>query len=133
MESMILEQKIASTQSETNSQREAPLLVPTIQRGELVLEDGTRFEGTSFGHVAPVAGEVVFCTGMVGYPEALTDASYTGQILTMTYPIIGNYGVPEQSLWEDDRIQVAALIVSNYIDTPSHVQSRMNLGTWLQQ
>jgi carbamoyl-phosphate synthase small subunit len=133
MESMILEQKIASTQSETNLQREAPLLVPIIQRGELVLEDGTRFEGTSFGHVVPVAGEVVFCTGMVGYPEALTDASYTGQILTMTYPIIGNYGVPESSFWEDDRIHIAGLIVSNYIETPSHAQSTMNLGTWLRR
>lgn len=105
---------------------------PLPRRGTLVLEDGTRFEGTSFGSVTPVAGEVVFCTGMVGYPEALTDASYTGQILTMTYPLIGNYGVPESSLWEDERIHVAGLIVSNYIATPSHVQSTMNLDTWLK-
>ncbi len=104
-----------------------------LVRGTLILEDGTVFEGTSFGYLGSTAGEVVFCTGMVGYPEALTDASFAGQILTMTYPIIGNYGVPEQSLWEDDRIRVSGLIVSNYIDTPSHVQSRMNLGTWLQQ
>lgn len=106
---------------------------PTLQTGALVLEDGTRFEGTSFGSVTPMAGEVVFCTGMVGYPEALTDASYTGQILTMTYPIIGNYGVPEPSQWEDDHIHISGLIVSNYIETPSHAQSTMNLGTWLHR
>lgn len=133
MESMILEQQMTSTHTENNVQSEAPLLVPPIQRGELILEDGTRFEGTSFGHVGSVAGEVVFCTGMVGYPEAMTDASYTGQILTMTYPIIGNYGVPESAHWEDDRIHIAGLIVSNYIETPSHAQSTMNLGTWLRR
>ncbi len=99
--------------------------------GALLLEDGTRFAGSSFGYVGASAGEVVFCTGMVGYPEALTDASFSGQILTMTYPIMGNYGVPEQSLWEDDRVHVAGLIVSNYIDTPSHAKSVMNLGDWL--
>lgn len=115
------------------TQDEASLLVPALTRGELILEDGTRFEGTSFGAVSPIAGEVVFCTGMVGYPEAITDASYTGQILTMTYPIIGNYGVPESTHWEDDHIHIAGLIVSNYIETPSHVQSTMNLGTWLRR
>jgi carbamoyl-phosphate synthase small subunit len=70
---------------------------------------------------------------MVGYPEALTDPSFAGQILTMTYPIIGNYGVPPASFWEDDHIHVAGLIVSNYVDIPSHVQSTMNLGSWLEQ
>ena len=107
-----------------------------IQRptqGALVLEDGTRFEGTSFGYEEAATGEVVFCTGMVGYPEALTDASFAGQILTMTYPIIGNYGVPEQSAWESDKIHVAGLIVSAYVDTPSHSQSVMNLGAWLRR
>ncbi|HTI15625.1 MAG TPA: glutamine-hydrolyzing carbamoyl-phosphate synthase small subunit [Dictyobacter sp.] len=101
--------------------------------GYLVLEDGSRFEGTSFGYEGPVAGELVFSTGMVGYPESLTDASFAGQILTMTYPIIGNYGVPDSSLWEDDQIHAAGLIVSNYVDTPSHVQSQMTLGTWLKR
>ncbi|OLD64031.1 MAG: carbamoyl phosphate synthase small subunit [Chloroflexi bacterium 13_1_20CM_50_12] len=101
--------------------------------GKLVLEDGTSFEGTSFGFVGPTAGEVVFGTGMVGYPEALTDASFAGQILAMTYPIVGNYGVPEPGRWEDDRIHAAGLIVSNYIDIPSHAQSTMNLGTWLRR
>lgn len=101
--------------------------------GKLVLQDGTVFEGVSFGYAAPASGEVVFGTGMVGYPEALTDASFSGQILVMTYPLMGNYGVPEQSSWEDDRIHVSGLIVSNYIDIPSHAQSSMNLGTWLQR
>src|SRR5947207_15956532 len=72
--------------------------------GILVLEDGMRFEGVSFGYDQSVAGEVVFCTGMVGYPEALTDASFAGQILVMTYPLLGNYGVPIESRWEDDKI-----------------------------
>ena len=107
--------------------------VPTLTQGYLILEDGTTFAGTSFGYAEAVAGEVVFSTGMVGYPEALTDASFAGQIMTFTYPLIGNYGVPEPALWESDHIQVAGLIVSRYIDTPSHEQSTMNLGAWLQQ
>jgi carbamoyl-phosphate synthase small subunit len=101
--------------------------------GALVLEDGTKFAGISFGYEQSTSGEVVFCTGMVGYPEALTDASFAGQILIMTYPILGNYGVPIQSLWEDDKIHTAGLIVSHYIDTPSHEQSVMNLGSWLRR
>ena len=109
-----------------------PLPLPTPKRGTLVLEDGTVFEGKSFGYEAAVSGEVVFATGMVGYPEALTDASFAGQILTMTYPIIGNYGVPDSSLWESDTIHIAGLIVSHYIDTPSHAQSTMTLDTWLK-
>lgn len=121
-----------SAPSGDGSQEDVQLLVPSLQRGALILEDGTRFEGTSFGYGSPIGGEVVFCTGMVGYPEAITDASYTGQILIMTYPLIGNYGVPDAALWEDDHIHIAGLIVSNYIATPSHVQSTMSLGTWLQ-
>ena len=62
----------------------------------LILEDGTVFKGKSFGYEAPVAGEVVFSTGMVGYTESLSDPSYLGQILTLTYPLIGNYGVPKE-------------------------------------
>jgi carbamoyl-phosphate synthase small subunit len=104
-----------------------------LEHGVLLLEDGTTFEGISFGYMRETAGEVVFGTGMVGYPEALTDASFAGQILAMTYPIVGSYGVPDRSLWEGDRIHVAGLIVSNYIDLPSHTQSTMNLGTWLQR
>jgi carbamoyl-phosphate synthase small subunit len=102
-------------------------------QGRLHLEDGTSFEGTSFGYERASAGEVVFSTGMVGYPETLTDPSFAGQILTLTYPLIGNYGVPDPSTWEDHKIHVAGLIVSNYIDTPSHVQSSRNLGTWLRE
>ena len=61
---------------------------------KLILEDGTCFSGKSFGYEKSVSGEIVFNTGMVGYPESITDPSYTGQILTFTYPLIGNYGVP---------------------------------------
>ena len=129
----IYQRTFTAAESEDDNQQEIDLLVPSLRRGTLILEDGTSFEGTSFGADAPIGGEVVFCTGMVGYPEAITDASYTGQILIMTYPIIGNYGVPVSSLWEDDRIHIAGLIVSNYIDTPSHVQSTMNLGAWLRR
>ncbi|HLZ55853.1 MAG TPA: glutamine-hydrolyzing carbamoyl-phosphate synthase small subunit [Ktedonosporobacter sp.] len=102
-------------------------------RGTLILEDGMTFEGVSFGYEGAVAGEVVFCTGMVGYPEALTDASFAGQILIMTYPLIGNYGVPEPSLWEDEKVRVSGLVVSYYVDVPSHAQSTMTLGEWLTQ
>src|SRR6266568_1080534 len=106
-------------------------LKPT--QGRLLLEDGTIFEGASFGYERASAGEVVFSTGMVGYPESLTDPSFAGQILALTYPLIGNYGVPDPSIWEDDKIHVSGLIVSHYIDTPSHIQSTMNLGTWLRE
>lgn len=101
--------------------------------GKLILKDGTVMEGQSFGAPKSVSGEVVFATGMVGYPESLTDPSYRGQILVLTYPLVGNYGVPEKKFWESGRIQVAGLIVSNYIDTPSHYQSKMTLGKWLQR
>ena len=60
----------------------------------LVLSDGTKFHGKSFGYDAPVAGEVVFNTAMMGYPESLTDPSYAGQLLTMTFPLVGNVGIP---------------------------------------
>src|SRR5437764_14498288 len=110
---------------EERSGRDVVPVIYSPRYGTLLLEDGTEFEGTSFGYEGESSGEVVFCTGMVGYPEALTDVSFTGQILAMTYPIIGNYGVPDRSLWESDKISVAGLIVSNYIDTPSHAQSTM--------
>lgn len=131
---MTIKQQVCTTFAplEDDEAKVISALLPPIKKGVLILEDGTRFEGTSFGSVTPISGEVVFCTGMVGYPEAITDASYCGQILIMTYPLIGNYGVPDSSFWEDDRIHIAGLIVSHYIDTPSHVQSTMNLGSWLQ-
>ena len=101
--------------------------------GTLTLLDGTQFEGKSFGYQGERAGEVVFSTGMVGYPEAITDASFKGQLLVLTYPLVGNYGVPEKKFWEDEQIHIFGLIVSDYIDTPFHAQSRMTLGTWLKQ
>ena len=100
--------------------------------GKLILEDGSVFEGQSFGANKSTAGEVVFSTGMVGYPESLTDPSYLGQILILTYPLIGNYGVPEKKYWESDSIKVSGLIVSNYVDTPSHIQSKQTLSAWLK-
>lgn len=100
--------------------------------GRLILEDGSEFEGVSFGASRSAAGEVVFSTGMVGYPESFTDPSYCGQILVLTYPLIGNYGVPDKKYWESKKIQISGLIVSNYIDTPSHFQSKMTLSDWLK-
>lgn len=100
--------------------------------GKLILSDKTEIDGISFGANTSIAGEVVFATGMVGYPEALTDPSFKGQILVLTYPILGNYGVPDKKFWESDRIQVSGLIVSNYIDTPSHFDSKMTLGQWFK-
>jgi len=101
--------------------------------GKLILKDGSEFEGESFGYEGARSGELVFSTGMVGYPESLTDPSYEGQILIATYPIIGSYGVPDKKFWESDRIHVSGLIVSQYIDTPSHFKSKITLGDWLKQ
>lgn len=101
----------------------------------LTLEDGHVFEGFSFGYEGASAGEVVFNTGMVGYPESLTDPSYYGQILVLTYPLIGNYGVPEFKFgndnFESDRIQVKGLIVADYSETYSHWDARQSLAEWL--
>ncbi len=102
-------------------------------QGKLILADGTIYEGTSFGSTVSHSGEVVFATGMTGYPQAFTDPSFAGQILTMTYPIIGNYGIPKEELWESDKLQINGLIVSQYIDTPSHFQSKMTLAAWLKK
>ncbi|MDD5416332.1 MAG: glutamine-hydrolyzing carbamoyl-phosphate synthase small subunit [Candidatus Daviesbacteria bacterium] len=101
--------------------------------GRLVLSDGTVFLGESFGKEDTTSGEVVFNTGMAGYPESLTDPSYFGQILVLTYPLQGNYGVPESKFWESGKIQVKGLIVQNYIDHPSHFESRKTLGDWLKE
>ncbi len=99
---------------------------------KLILENGIEFEAQSFGAQSSAAGEVVFSTGMMGYPESLTDPSYKGQILILTYPLIGNYGVPSKKFWEADRIMVSGLIVSDYIDTPSHFQSENTLARWFK-
>lgn len=98
----------------------------------LYLEDKTDFSGKSFGANQSVTGELVFSTGMMGYPESLTDPSYKGQILVLTYPLIGNYGVPKNELWESEKIMISGLIVSSYNQTPSHFQSKRTLGKWLQ-
>lgn len=100
--------------------------------GKLILEDGTAFQGASFGAPQSKAGEVVFATGMVGYPESFTDPSFLGQILVLTYPIVGNYGVPEKKYWESNGIKISGLVVSNYNDTPSHFLSKQTLAQWLQ-
>lgn len=101
--------------------------------GRLIFKNGIKFEGKSFGAQKPTAGEIVFATGMVGYPESLTDPSYAGQILVFTYPLLGSYGVPDKSKWESSKIQAAGIIVSNYIDTPSHHSSKQSLASWLKK
>ncbi|MCX6730385.1 MAG: glutamine-hydrolyzing carbamoyl-phosphate synthase small subunit [Candidatus Roizmanbacteria bacterium] len=101
-------------------------------KGHLIFSDGTTIEGTSFGAETSIAGEIAFSTSMMGYPESLTDPSYKGQILTLSYPIVGSYGVPKRETWESGKIQVSGLIVSQYIDTPSHFQSSMSLSQWLK-
>lgn len=106
----------------------------------LVLSDGTKFHGKSFGYEKPVAGEVVFNTAMMGYPESLTDPSYAGQLLTMTYPLVGNYGVPPltkddngiERFMESDRIHVSALIVADYSEQYSHWNAQQSLADWLK-
>ncbi|MFH1133342.1 MAG: glutamine-hydrolyzing carbamoyl-phosphate synthase small subunit [Nanoarchaeota archaeon] len=109
-------------------------------RGTLVLEDGSVFEGVSFGYGSSTAGEVVFSTAMVGYPQSLTDPSYCGQILCMTYPLIGNYGIPgkerEHGLlkhFESERIHVQGLIVSEHCSIPSHHDAEKTLADWLKE
>ena len=107
----------------------------------LVLEDGTKFEGKSFGYDAPVAGEVVFNTAMMGYPESLTDPSYAGQLMVLTYPLVGNYGVPRFSIeenglptfMESDRIYASAIIVSDYSEQYSHWNANESLSDWLKR
>ncbi|HEX6320239.1 MAG TPA: glutamine-hydrolyzing carbamoyl-phosphate synthase small subunit [Burkholderiales bacterium] len=97
----------------------------------LVLADGATFHGRSLGAPRSVSGEVVFNTGMVGYTESLTDPSYSGQILALTYPLVGNYGVPPS--FESGRIQVAALIVSELAPEYSHAGAQRGLAQWLRE
>ncbi len=104
---------------------------------KLVLEDGTELQGEGFGASRAVAGEVVFNTAMAGYVETLTDPSYRGQILVLTYPLIGNYGVPPDRSaelgrpFESDSVQVLGLVVQNYSDDYSHHSAARSLGSWL--
>ena len=108
--------------------------------GKLVFGDGTVLDGMGFGYSAAVFGEIVFNTGMVGYPETLTDPSYSGQILTLTYPLVGNYGVPDPSIkdkdgiskfFESDKIQVRGLVVHELSLTASHWNLTMTLDEWM--
>ena len=100
-------------------------------RMKLFLENGAVCEGMSFGAKVSGEGEAVFNTGMVGYPETLTDPSYAGQILVLTYPLVGNYGVPSQATWESQKIQVAGLVVSEYSEHYSHASAKESLSEWL--
>ena len=107
----------------------------------LVLSDGTKFHGKSFGSEQPVAGEVVFNTAMMGYPESLTDPSYAGQLMTLTYPLVGNYGVPPftveknglATFMESDKIYASAIIVSDYSQSYSHWNANESLADWLKR
>ena len=112
-----------------------------MKKVTLVLDDGTKFDGYSFGYEKPVAGEVVFNTAMMGYPESLTDPSYAGQMLVMTFPLVGNYGVPKFSIepdglptfMESDRIYATAIIVSDYSQQFSHWNASESLADWLKR
>ena len=98
----------------------------------LILEDGSRFEGTLFGHKQPATGEVVFMTGMSGYQETLTDPAYRGQIVCMTYPLIGNVGVNDLD-FESGCVQVSGLVVSELCELPSNWQMKKTLDEFLDE
>ena len=111
----------------------------------LELKDGTVYEGVSFGAEKSAAGELVFQTGMVGYPESVTDPSYRGQILVITFPLVGNYGVPSREVkdellgglakhFESSAIHIAGLVVASYSGQDfSHYLAKSSFGTWLQE
>ena len=107
----------------------------------LILDDGSRFCGKSFGYEKPAAGEVVFNTAMTGYPESLTDPSYAGQLMTLTYPLVGNYGVPPftfeanglPAFMESGKIHAEAIIVSDYSEAYSHWNAVESLADWLKR
>jgi len=110
-------------------------------KARIVLEDGSIYHGFSFGFPRSTAGEVVFSTGMVGYPQSLTDPSYAGQILVFTYPLIGNYGIGDDSAdengilcnFESDRIQVKGLVVSEYSFDHNHWNAKKSIDEWLKE
>lgn len=113
----------------------------TMREARLILENGTEFYGHSFGYEQETFGEVVFSTAMTGYPESLTDPSYAGQILVMTYPLIGNYGVPETRIGcnglplftESEHIHPKALVVADYSVQFSHWNAKESLADWLKR
>jgi carbamoyl-phosphate synthase small subunit len=107
---------------------------------KLTLEDGTVYRGYSFGALTPVAGEVVFNTAMTGYPESLTDPSYRGQLLCLTYPLVGNYGAPGKNeqddlllFYESSGVHISGLIVSDYSFEYSHWNAIQSLDEWLKK
>ncbi|MDR1814595.1 MAG: glutamine-hydrolyzing carbamoyl-phosphate synthase small subunit [Tannerella sp.] len=112
----------------------------SLTKATLILEDGSRYEGYSFGAERDAAGEVVFNTAMSGYPESLTDPSYAGQMMVLTYPLIGNYGAPVRTLldngvsrfMESERIHVEAMIISDYSYECSHWNAETTLSDWLR-
>ena len=112
-----------------------------MREARLILSDGTVFYGHSFGYEAETVGEVVFNTAMTGYPESLTDPSYAGQILVTTFPLIGNYGVPDTGMGSDglplfmesDRIHPKALVVADYSEQYSHWNAKESLASWLKR
>ena len=111
------------------------------REARLILSDGTVFSGWSFGYESETDGEVVFNTAMSGYPESLTDPSYAGQILVTTFPLIGNYGVPDTGIGEDglplfmesEHIHPKALIVADYSENYSHWNAKESLAAWLKR
>ena len=113
----------------------------TRKTATLVLDDGSMFHGFSFGFDRAVAGEVVFNTAMTGYPESLTDPSYAGQLMVLTYPLVGNYGVPPFSIeenglptfMESEKIHAEAIIVSDYSEEYSHWNAMESLSDWLKR
>ncbi len=105
---------------------------------ELHLSDGTKITGKSFGYKGSASGEVVFNTAMTGYPESLTDPSYKGQILVLTYPLIGNYGVPDYKIengilnfFESEKIHISGLVIADYSWESSHWNAQKSLSEWL--
>jgi carbamoyl-phosphate synthase small subunit len=109
------------------------------EQAKLILKDGSIFYGYLFGSKQSINGEVVFNTGMVGYPESLSDPSYKGQLLVLTYPLIGNYGVPgydcEDNIlkyFESEKIQVQGLIISNLSERYNHWNAKISLSEWLK-
>ncbi len=110
-----------------------------MKEARLILDDGTEFCGWSFGYEGNAVGEVVFNTAMTGYPESLTDPSYAGQILVTTYPLIGNYGVPETGgeplpkFMESERIHVKGLVVADYSERYNHWNAKESLSDWLKR
>ena len=113
----------------------------TEKTATLILDDGTVFRGLSFGCEKEVTGEVVFNTAMTGYPESLTDPSYAGQLMVLTYPLVGNYGVPPRTFgpdgiatfMESEKIHAEAIIVSDYSHEYSHWNAVGSLGSWLKE